>query len=230
MFGDFAEPISHGKAARVTGIYSPTNPVPIPITENRNEEELYDKFFREKNMEQEKNRKNQYQVFADRRDERWREKNDELHAEILRLNMKVQKLEGLLETEQRMNEKLDENINIRGGLERIDYAGRQQGKIGSKVSKGPRAGLTAMIKMPEFAEILHEEVEERKLVPDDIVYCIQGAYNTYSERVHGNNGHLVLRRRDHSANQIAALVVILRMQEKWANSITWTEVEEPKST
>ncbi|PUU75164.1 hypothetical protein B9Z19DRAFT_368219 [Tuber borchii] len=99
MFGDFAEPIPHGKAPRVTGVYAPTNPVPIPI-----------------------------------------------------------------------KEKLDENLNIRGGLERIDYAGRQQGKIGSKVGKGPRAGLTAMTRMEGFAEILHEEVEKRRLVPDDIVH------------------------------------------------------------
>ncbi|PUU73697.1 hypothetical protein B9Z19DRAFT_517749 [Tuber borchii] len=99
MFGDFAKPIPHGKAARVTSVYAPTNPVPILI-----------------------------------------------------------------------KEKLDENRNIRGGLERIDYAGRQQGKIGSKVGKGPRAGFTAMAKMEGFTEILHEEMEKWKLVPDDILH------------------------------------------------------------
>lgn len=85
----------------------------------------------------------------------------------------------------------------------------------------------AITKMDGFEEILNEEVAKRRLVPGDIRYCIEGAYNTYSELAHGNTGHLILRRRDHSANQIAALVVILRMQSLWDDAITWTEVALP---
>jgi len=81
-----------------------------------------------------------------------------------------------------------------------------------------------MTKMVGFEEILQEEIATRKLVPSDVLHCIYGAYHTYSEIAHGNSGHLVLRCGDHSPNQMAALVVVLRMQSMWGDPITWTEV------
>jgi len=69
------------------------------------------------------------------------------------------------------------------------------------------------MKLKQFEPILIEEVAKRGLVQINVLQCISSAYHTYSEAAHCNNGHLILRHGDHSDNQIAALVVLLRIQK-----------------
>ncbi|PUU82593.1 hypothetical protein B9Z19DRAFT_1120492 [Tuber borchii] len=168
-----------------------------------------------------------YEKICHERDKYWGERNDQLHEKNVRQSVKIALLEERLKMETLAKLRLQENFNIRGGLERIVYEGRLEGMIGVGCPRGAKAGLEAITKLPSFQDALDREVSERALVKTDVLYCISGAYQKYSEAAHGNNGHLIIRHEDHSDNQVAALVVLLKVQEAWKNPLRWTEVPLP---
>jgi len=82
------------------------------------------------------------------------------------------------------------------------------------------------MKSQEFLGILKDEVAARRLVEKDVRHCLKTAYHQVSKIGHGNTGFLTLHHGNLSENQIAALVIVLRIQADWPDAIRWKEVRK----
>ena len=81
-----------------------------------------------------------------------------------------------------------------------------------------------MMELDQFESLLDDEVSQRGLVKRQVSQCICEACHIFSEAANGHNGHLILRYEDYSDNQIAELFVLQKMQQQWADPISWKEV------
>ncbi|KAG0637884.1 hypothetical protein HOY80DRAFT_1081617 [Tuber brumale] len=117
--------------------------------------------------------------------------------------------------------KLEENFNIRGAIESIVY--RAENKAETKHSHGIQARIDKMAKLEDFKTALSRTVRDRRLVLSDVEDCVHHVYHELSKHAHGNNGSIVIRHKDHTKNEVAALVAIFKAQAAGPGRIAWRE-------
>ena len=91
---------------------------------------------------------------------------------------------------------------------------------------GTQEGLILMSKQPEFKAILKSEVKARGLVLEQVTDCIPTLYNTVLRCAHGNDSTITLRSADYAVNELAALVIFLKLQSTWLGALEWREEVE----
>jgi len=77
----------------------------------------------------------------------------------------------------------------------------------------------------EFTAIIHKEVEARRLEVKDVMACIGGLYEKVSNRTNGNDNAshnmIIVRAAQFNSNELAALVIFLKVQSNWPNPLNW---------
>lgn len=111
--------------------------------------------------------------------------------------------------------------------ERIVEEARRQAIIKSTARDGVQAGLDELLtKTEDFRIFLQQELAQHSLHEDQVLDCLHLTYNELSKVAHGNTGLITLYHEDHEPAEIAAMVIILRIQEQWPNSLNWREIEK----
>ncbi|RPA97050.1 hypothetical protein L873DRAFT_1810301 [Choiromyces venosus 120613-1] len=139
----------------------------------------------------------------------------EMSAEIAKLTRKA------LDQEAKLM-KLEGILNLRGAVERTIDQARQTRKI-SHATSGVQAGLNQLAKTKEFQDVLAEQVKARRLTRGDATRCIPVVYHELSKIVHGNSGVIIIRKGDHTPNELAVLATILQVQSQWPDPLKWME-------
>ena len=90
---------------------------------------------------------------------------------------------------------------------------------------GIQQGLSGLAQEGEFTAILHIEVEVRRLEVKDVMACIDDLYETVSNRTNGNDNDshnaIIVRSGQFNSNELAALVIFLKVQSNWPNPLNW---------
>lgn len=98
----------------------------------------------------------------------------------------------------------------------------------TKPGRGNRVqtGLDQLISnTPEFGNIMNQVLGECRGVETDIHRCLRTAYHHVAKVAHGNTGFLTFYHENHEVAEIAAMVIFLRIQEKWPKALQWREVK-----
>ena len=71
-------------------------------------------------------------------------------------------------------------------------------------------------------------MKARDLDPEQVADCVPNLYHSMSKYAHGNDGTIILKASYYAVNELAALVVFLRLQSTWSESDTlaWREVPQ----
>ena len=101
-----------------------------------------------------------------------------------------------------------------------------QGQKEKKGTPGKEATLAAIAKSAEFTAILNEEARFRGLKPEKIRSCVCSLYGKLSAHAHGVEQPVVIGNMNLSPNERAALIVLLKLQDKWPKPLSWREEEE----
>ncbi|KAG0642236.1 hypothetical protein HOY80DRAFT_1107966 [Tuber brumale] len=121
------------------------------------------------------------------------------------------------------NMELKGEFTIRGAIERIVYQAKMQNII--QHADGIQEGLNEIARLPEFTTILRQEVKYRGLVLQDVESSIESLFQEVlvHPRPPSSNGTIVIREGEYNANQHVALIVFLKMQDRWHPYLRWTE-------
>ena len=85
-------------------------------------------------------------------------------------------------------------------------------------------GLNKLAQRSEFTEILHKEVQARKLVVEDVMACLNHLYNKVCKRTNDmEDSVVVVRASRYTDNERAALIVLLKLQKDWLYPLDWIE-------
>ena len=85
-------------------------------------------------------------------------------------------------------------------------------------------GLDALIELPEFTKALHEEVQARGLVLEDVSTCAKSIYFRLLYHKYDLDKTIVISDMDFTAEERAALVTFMRVQSKWRiQELPWRE-------
>ena len=85
------------------------------------------------------------------------------------------------------------------------------------------AGLYELAEQPEFTKVLHEEVQARGLVYEDVAACVRSIYFTRLLPSCNRDETIVIRDVDFTAEERAALITFMKVQSKWACASPWRE-------
>ena len=99
-------------------------------------------------------------------------------------------------------------------------------KLEKKIPPAVRVqgGLNKLAQRSEFTEILHKEVQARKLVVEDVMACLKRLYNKVCKRTNDMEDDMVIVRASrYTDNERAALVVLLKLQKDWLCPLDWIE-------
>ncbi|PUU72883.1 hypothetical protein B9Z19DRAFT_1136436 [Tuber borchii] len=114
------------------------------------------------------------------------------------------------------------NCNLCGALERMVYLAKLEEKIPPTV--GVQEGLDKLAQRSEFTEVLHKEVQARKLVVEDVMACLNHLYDKVCKRTKEmEDAMVVVRAARYTDNERAALVVLLKLQDNWLDPLDWIE-------
>ncbi|CUS11440.1 unnamed protein product [Tuber aestivum] len=118
---------------------------------------------------------------------------------------------------------VDDYFNLRGALgpESIVYQGIILGKIISRVAV--QDALDQLSTTDEFITVLDEEVRARGLLFKEVADSVGHLYSKLCKEAEGNDRTLTVRANEHSPNECAALVTILKVQSKWPDPFDWRE-------
>jgi len=106
------------------------------------------------------------------------------------------------------------------------YQAQLLNKITTIPGEDVQSSLNSLAKTPEFKDVFNAEVTRRGLRPQDVISSLKGVYYKSSKQAHGNDRVITLRAKDHTDNELAAIVVILKVQKNWANGLKWREVKK----
>ncbi|PUU78325.1 hypothetical protein B9Z19DRAFT_1065127 [Tuber borchii] len=152
------------------------------------------------------------------------QKRQEAKAEELILQNRALWNAALEEKTERM--KLERKFNVLGALERIVYQAKLQKKV--PPSAGIQQGLGKLAQSGEFTEILHQEVQARKLDVMHVMACVDNLYKGIADRTKRNDnislGRIIVRINKLNDYERAALVIFLKVQDNWQNPIYWREL------
>ena len=86
-------------------------------------------------------------------------------------------------------------------------------------------GLYQPSKQPEFTKVLHEEVQARGLVLEDVAACVMEIYwDLLPPPVECDcKETIVIRDVDFTPEQRAALVTFMKVRSKWPSPSSWRE-------
>ncbi|PUU72879.1 hypothetical protein B9Z19DRAFT_1069412 [Tuber borchii] len=110
-----------------------------------------------------------------------------------------------------------------------DGAGKLQPLRGPRCEKipptvGVQEGLDKLAQRSEFTEVLHKEVQARKLVVEDVMACLNHLYDKVCKRTKEmEDAMVVVRAARYTDNERAALVVLLKLQDNWLDPLDWIE-------
>ena len=103
------------------------------------------------------------------------------------------------------------------------YLSQLQKKI--PPTAGIQQGLDKLAQEGEFTAILHKEVEARRLEVKDVMACVDDLYEMVSNRTNGNDdafhNMIIVRAGQFNSNELAALVIFLKVQSNWPNPLNW---------
>ena len=99
-------------------------------------------------------------------------------------------------------------------------------KITTIPGEGVQSSLNRLAATDEFKDVFNEVLARRGLRPQDVIPCLKHVYYELSKHAHGNDRVITLRAEDHTDKELAALVVILKVQENWADGLKWREVKK----
>ncbi|PUU84197.1 hypothetical protein B9Z19DRAFT_1118042 [Tuber borchii] len=89
---------------------------------------------------------------------------------------------------------------------------------------GVQEGLDKLAQRSEFTEVLHKEVQARKLVVEDVMACLNHVYDKVCKRTKDmEDAMVVVRVARYTDNERAALVVFLKLQDNWLYPLDWIE-------
>jgi len=150
-----------------------------------------------------------------------RNQKDSFLVEVSGLKTKV-----LITVDERL--RLENNFNVRGGLERIVF---QAAHLENLIpEKGPvQHKLDTLANLPAFSTILNDEVIKRRLVLADVKFCIGKIYHEVSTHAHGNTGMIELNQEYFTRNELAALICFFRLQSQWTYCLDWKEINVPNT-
>jgi len=85
-------------------------------------------------------------------------------------------------------------------------------------------GLDALIELPEFTKALHEEVQARGLVLEDVTTCAKSIYFRLLYHKYDLDKTIVISDVDFTAEERAALITFMKVQSKWPVwALPWRE-------
>jgi len=92
---------------------------------------------------------------------------------------------------------------------------------------GIQEGLDKLAQGREFTTALRKEVQDRKLVANDVMASVNHLYEQVSKRTNGNddtfNNIIIVRASKFSDDERAALTVFFKIQSNWTNPVKWRE-------
>ena len=90
---------------------------------------------------------------------------------------------------------------------------------------GIQQGLSGLAQEDEFTAILHKEVEACRLEVGDVMACVDDLYERVSNCTNGNDNDsrnmIIVRAGQFNSNELAALVIFLKVQSNWPNPLNW---------
>ena len=102
------------------------------------------------------------------------------------------------------------------------FLAKLEGKIPPTVEV--QEGLNKLAQRSEFTEILHKEVQARKLVVEDVMACLSNLYDKVCKRTKDmEDAMVVVRAARYTDNERAALIVLLKLQKNWLYPLDWIE-------
>ncbi|KAG0637879.1 hypothetical protein HOY80DRAFT_1081610 [Tuber brumale] len=129
------------------------------------------------------------------------------------------------------NMELKGEFTIRGALvaERIVYQAKMQKKI--QYADGIQEGLNKIAELPGFFTILMQLVGDHRVALHNIQSSIKNLFREVLAHQHppSSHGTIVIRKAEYSANEYAALIAFLKMQDTWHPSLCWREAPLPGS-
>jgi len=104
---------------------------------------------------------------------------------------------------------------------RIVYHAKEKKVI--PASKGVQNGLNALAATPDFKKILERVVNERGLVYEKVRDRVALLYDKVSKHRFGNAQLIIVREKDFTPEESAALVTFLLLQSEWPIHLDWRE-------
>ncbi|KAG0644278.1 hypothetical protein HOY80DRAFT_1030340 [Tuber brumale] len=119
------------------------------------------------------------------------------------------------------NMHLSRRFTLCGTIERIVFQARAEKKIpeGYYIQEG----LNEIAHLPEFDNILSNEVRERGLVLKYVQLSIENLFQKVEKTPyqHSSPAIILVKKTDYNVNQYAALIALLKMQDKWILPLSW---------
>ena len=84
-------------------------------------------------------------------------------------------------------------------------------------------GIYELADQPEFTKVLHEEVQARGLVLEDLDACVRDVYSSLLAPWCDCDKPIVISKMDFTAEEYAALITFMKVQSKWQYAFSWRE-------
>jgi len=84
-------------------------------------------------------------------------------------------------------------------------------------------GVCRLVDQPEFTKVLHEEVQARGLVLEDLDACVRDVYSSLLAPWCDCDKPIVISKMDFTAEEYAALITFMKVQSKWDYALSWRE-------
>ena len=85
-------------------------------------------------------------------------------------------------------------------------------------------GVCQLVQEPEFTKVLHDEVQDRGLVLEDVADCAWDIYSDLLAPWCDRDEAIVISKMDFTAEEYAALITFMKVQSKWDYALSWEEV------
>ncbi|PUU78410.1 hypothetical protein B9Z19DRAFT_1126746 [Tuber borchii] len=151
------------------------------------------------------------------------EREQEQKQELQRKSAEIQNLTTALMREKAERVREEGNVVIYKAIEGIVWDSKARGLV--SWLNNHELGLYRLSKEPEFTKVLHEEVEARGLVLEDVAACVMKIYWDLlpPPPSYDRNETIVIRDVDFTPEQRAALVTFMKVQDKWEYPRSWRE-------
>jgi len=90
-------------------------------------------------------------------------------------------------------------------------------------------GIYELADQPEFTKVLHEEVQARGLVLEDVAACVKSIYFGLLFPWCKRRKTIIISDTDFTAEEYAALITFMKVQSKWKYPLSWKEEVSEKS-
>ncbi|PUU84084.1 hypothetical protein B9Z19DRAFT_1060494 [Tuber borchii] len=142
-------------------------------------------------------------------------------AEIQRKSTEIQNLKSTLMREKAERGRVERLIRIHGAIEKIITHAKLE-NLAEWVANHEVATIQ-LTSNPQFTKVLHEEVQARRLVLEDVATCVHEIYFRLLSPWRCRDKTVVISETDFTAEEYAALITFMKVQSKWQYPLSWRE-------